>query len=157
MFFVVVFVFLGICAHASEVAFDAAASAHEQQHMPLVGARGYYLPLHNDDCLLLETAQNFDMSPVCILFISFYPCCRLIWFLFDAHFLSLLLQEYTLPANHKSIQQVLSSYQRQRKPQDYPPLVGRVIKKSRLIHYGTPNDAHKFPFQFYFTLGMKHG
>eukprot|EP00698_Gefionella_okellyi_P002180 TRINITY_DN12015_c0_g1_i1.p1 TRINITY_DN12015_c0_g1~~TRINITY_DN12015_c0_g1_i1.p1 ORF type:complete len:719 (+),score=164.00 TRINITY_DN12015_c0_g1_i1:97-2253(+) len=62
---------------------------------------------------------------------------------------------FRVPAGQQTLKQALNSYQRQKK--DYLPVVGRIIRKSRLLHYGQPLDTHKYPFQFYFTIADASG
>jgi hypothetical protein len=58
---------------------------------------------------------------------------------------------FLLPADVILADRARQFHTQQRKT--YPPVVGRVLRISRLTHFGAPTADHALPFQFYFILG----
>ncbi|CAH1797551.1 unnamed protein product, partial [Owenia fusiformis] len=104
-------------------------SDREKEDLPLTGRRGYYLPLWNSE-----------------------DCQGEIW------------QQTVEPKYHQngintkdviSLRDLSDTWKKRKRP--YPPLLVRVMHKSRPLHYGKKDRGDKWPYQVYIEVGDRSG
>ena len=101
------------------IAFCDNATENEKQDLPLLGCRGYYLPLWNDD--------DF----------------------FGSKWLSDPDLNLASPISHAITIADLDSFWKAL-PRPFPALIGRIVGKTRLNHYGkSSDDKRRYPYQAY--------
>lgn len=98
------------------------ATENERQDLPLLGCRGYYLPLWNDD--------DF----------------------FGSKWLSDPDLNLASPISHAITIADLDSFWKTL-PRPFPALIGRIVGKARLNHYGkSSDDKRRYPYQAYVEI-----
>ena len=104
------------------IPFCGNATENERQDLPLLGCRGYYLPLWNDD--------DF----------------------FGSKWLSDPDLNLASPISHAITIADLDSFWKTL-PRPFPALIGRIVGKARLNHYGkSSDDKRRYPYQAYVEI-----
>ena len=112
-------------------------NAMDKWHVPLIGHRGYYVPVWNNDCFDCNHSSIFPQTMPTI----------------DEEDLEQLMAEQIsfteIQENFIASQEAACSFPTR-------TVIGRIIKKSPVHHFALKSDSHK-PFQMKFELQIAHG
>ncbi|EDV23344.1 uncharacterized protein TRIADDRAFT_57865 [Trichoplax adhaerens] len=109
-----------------ELRFGPEASEREIDSLPLASRRRYYLPMWNDvDYYGSIWDEYVGNSAVRMTEAS-------------------AIQTYKKVANIEDVTRLFET--KGDKHKSYPPIIGRIVKKSRLSHYGKISDKNKLPY-----------